>query len=354
MKWKPDWPKARENLVRWWRGEGLAFCLLAPRPEPLESLPAPPAPEDVAVRWTDPCYRLAKAEHDMAHTWFAGEAFPYFDTQIGPGSLGLFLGVEPGFAPSTVWYEPCIQDPDAFGAIQFRPGNNRWLDVHLALIEHGLARAQDRYLVGVPDLIENLDTLAAMRDNQALLLDLLERPAWVQQKLHEINEAWFAAFELMFQKVKDDQGGNAFAAFRIWGPGRTAKVQCDFSCMISPKMFRDFVVPPLREQCDWLDFALYHLDGPDAIQHLDALLEIESLRAIQWQPGTGTFNSAHPHWYDLLGRIRAGGKGVQTGAFPDQVIPLLDTFGPEGLFITCRAEDEESAARLLERVEAYR
>ena len=53
---------------------------------------------------------------------------------------------------------------------------------------------------------------------------------------------------------------------------RVAKVQCDFCCMISAAMFREFVVPGLTEQCDRLDHVMYHLDGTQALHQLDALL----------------------------------------------------------------------------------
>ena len=43
-------------------------------------------------------------------------------------------------------------------------------------------------------------------------------------------------------------GGVVFGAFRIWGPGKTAKVQCDASAMFSPAMFEQFVVPALTEE----------------------------------------------------------------------------------------------------------
>jgi len=356
VKWKDDWERTKQNLIRWWNGEGPALCLVAPRDKPIEAIEQPDRPADHQAFWTDPSYRVQKAERQMANTWFAAEAFPYFDTQIGPGSLGTFIGAEPKFAPDTVWYEPCIEDPDTYGDITFEPTGNHWLDVHLALVEIGLERSNGRYLVGVPDLIENIDTLAAMRENQILLIDLIERPAWVSRCIEQINEAFFASFDLFYDRLSQ-MGfgpGNAFAAFRLWGPGKTAKVQCDFSCMISPAMFREFVVPSLKAQCDWLDYALYHLDGPDAIKHVDALLEIESLRAIQWQPGAGNANSGHAQWHDLLKRIKAGGKGVQVGCLPDQVIPLLDAIGPEGTFITCGAENMEQAQEIVERVEAYR
>ncbi|MHC4983738.1 MAG: hypothetical protein ACYTF6_11325 [Planctomycetota bacterium] len=355
MKWKPDWHQAKANHVKWWAGDGLVLLLTAPRAKSIEEIPEPAAPDDIAARWTDPAHRCSSAEYLMSRTFYAADAVPYFNTQIGPGSLGTFLGAEPRFTPETVWYEPCIHDPDAYGPIRFEPEGNKWFDVHLAVIEEGLRRAEGRYLVGVPDLIENLDTLAAMRGTEQLLLDLIERPAWVQQRLAEINEAYFAAFELLYQKVRDTDGGQVFATFSVWGPGRTAKVQCDFSAMISPAMFCEFVVPHLAAQCGWLDYSLYHLDGTTALQHLDALLKIDSLNAIEWTPQAGLPGGGDPGWYDLYRRIKAGGKSVQAvGVACEQVIPLIDAVGPEGMFICTGAPDQKKAEELTGKVLKYR
>ncbi len=106
-------------------------------------------------------------------------------------------------------------------------------------------------------------------------------------------------------------GSSAFGAFRIWGPGKTAKVQCDACAMFSPEMFRDFVKPALAEQCAWLDHAIYHLDGTQCICHLDHLLAIDSLRAIEWTPQAGIEGGAHERWFPLYKRILDAGKSVQ-------------------------------------------
>ena len=46
----------------------------------------------------------------MASTAYVGEAFPFTGASLGPGSSGTFLGAEPQFADTTVWYEPCYTD----------------------------------------------------------------------------------------------------------------------------------------------------------------------------------------------------------------------------------------------------
>lgn len=354
LKWKPDWPAAKANLTRWWNGQGLAVCLLVGRKQARDGLAPPPPQPDIRLQWIDVDYRLRKDEYQLACTDFLLEAFPFLDTKMGPGSLGTFLGATPHFAETTVWYEPCIADPEGFEPIRFDP-RGEWYLRHMALIEAAVARADGRYLVGIPDLIEGLDTLAALRGSQMLLADLLDRPAWVHRRLEEINEAYFAAFDPMHERVKDADGGNAFAAFHIWGPGKTAKVQCDFCCMISPAMFREFVSPYLSAQCDRLDYSLYHLDGPGAVRHLDALLEIRSLNAIQWVPGAGHPTGGNACWYDLYRRIRAGGKAVQAfNVKADEVRPLIEAVGPSGLFISTRCHGPAEADRLIDDLRQYR
>lgn len=233
--------------------------------------------------------------------------------------------------------------------------NNRWWKVHLALIEAGLKHAGGNYLVGMPDLIENIDTLAQLRGPGALLFDLIEKPAWVHQHLAELNEIYFEAFSRIYSLIKDDTGGNAFAAFQIWGPGKTAKIQCDFSAMISPTMFRTFVQPYLEQQCQWLDFSLYHLDGTNALQHVDNLLSIDALNAIEWTPQAGKPGGGSPEWFDLYHRIKAGGKSLQAiGVAPDEVIPLLDAVGPKGTMILLdRKLGQNHADALVKQLEPY-
>ena len=355
LSWKPDWQACRDNLVRWWNRQGMALYLEVWRDQPREKIPTVYVPADLEFRWTDASYRCSAAEAQMARVEFWAEAFPYFDTQIGPGSLGTFVGSTPGFDVETVWYEPYITVPDRVTEIALTP-DRHWLNVHMDLIDEGMRRAQGRYLVGVPDLIENMDTLAALRGDANLLFDLLDRPDWVLPRLQEINRIYFEVFDLMYSHVSPAADGNAFSAFRIWGPGKTAKLQCDISATLSPQMFRRFVQPYLIEQCAYLDYTLYHLDGTNAMQQVEPLLEIEKLNAIEWTPQAGRPNGGDPCWFDLYRRIRAGGKGVQAvGVQPEQVIPLLDAIGPQGVFILLSEPlTRKAAEKLMRDCEPYR
>lgn len=350
LLWKEDWPAARRALRRWWEGRGLALHATAPKEKAWKEIPRPPdtSPErarlDIDARLHAEAYRLSR-------TFFGGVAAPMFNANIGgPGSLGLFLGAGGHITPETVWYSPCIRDPESHPRLHFDP-QNLWQRRHAAMIRAAREQGHGRWLVAAPDLVENLDTLAQLRGTEPVLMDLLERPEWVSRRIDEINRAYFDCFNRLWPLIRDPWGGGAFHAFQLWGPGKTAKVQCDFCCMISPAMFRRFVLPALSEQCAWLDYAMFHLDGTQAIPQLDNLLSIESLRAIEWTPQAGLPGGGSPRWYDLYRRIRRAGKSVQAiDVRPEEVEPLIDAVGPEGLFIMTRTGTEAEAHDLLDRV----
>jgi hypothetical protein len=165
---------------------------------------------------------------------------------------------------------------------------------------------------------------------------------------------WFEAYQRIYDIIKLADGSSVYDAFYLWSPGKVAKVQCDSSAMFSPQMYRRFVVPSLTKQCAWLDHSLYHLDGTQAVQHLDALLEIEPLDAIEWTPQAGIETGGHQRWHEMYKRILAAGKSVQVvNVELNEVQPLLDTIGPKGVYMLIQFQNEREAEQVLKMVEPY-
>lgn len=351
--WKEDWEEGRASISRWWSHEGLALCVTAPAELPHEDIKPPEQAPTLEHRWLNPEHRISSSLFHLSKVWFGGAAFPICNVDIGPGSLGLFLDGIGHLAEDTVWYEPTLSDPDAAPSLCHINTSGIWWERHIALIKQAQRYAAGRFVIGMPDLIENLDVLAQLRNPQTILMDIIERPEWCLEKIEEINTAWFEAFDQIYSMIETPWGGNATGAFSIWGPGRTAKLQCDISCAISPTMYRKFVIPALTKQCRKLDFSMYHLDGTQALPQLNNLLAIEELDAIEWTPQSGIEGGGSPRWFDLYRAIKAGGKSVQAiQVKPTEVLPLIDAVGPEGMFIMCEAMDEKQGRDLLARTQS--
>jgi len=357
--WKSDWEQTKQRFIKWWGHEGLLVGMWgAPETDRClhETMTAPQRPFTIEERYCNAPFRAAENHYRLARSIFPLDVLPSANTDLGPGSLALFLGAKPGFAEDTVWYHPCIQEelePEKLPPLRFDPDHPWWRTTE-EIIRRCADLARGKYLVGCPDLVENIDTLCSLREAQTLLMDLVERPEWVEEKLREINEVWFAAYQRIYDLIKLDDGSSTYGAFYIWGPGKVAKLQCDASAMFSPRMYRRFAVPALTAQCEWLDYSLYHLDGTQAMLHLDALLQIKPLDAIEWTPQAGIETGGHKRWHELYRRILAAGKSVQVvNVELDEVQPLLDNIGPKGVYMLIQFKDQHEADRALKLVEPY-
>jgi len=100
---------------------------------------------------------------------------------------------------------------------------------------------------------------------------------------------------------------------------------------------------------------MFHLDGHQCICHLDALLAIDALDAIEWTPDPTVPPGGDPEWYAMYRRILAAGKSVQAvGVQLNEVVPLLDAIGGKGMYVMTTFQTQAEAKALLKQVEPYR
>ncbi len=310
LLYRQDMDAVRERLTAWWNGHDIgrpAMDITAPRAEPLEDVPVMPEPEGWVTHYSTANfeYRVNLSARQCVGTHYLGEAVPKTSPDLAPNCLALYLGCPGVDMPGSVWCEPCIESPET-ARFDFDANNFYW-DFTLRLAREQLRLGEGKNMLMFPDLIEGLDTLAAMRGNEALLMDLIERPDWVHTCLRRITGLYFRYYDVLYDLFRDGVGGSYWWA---WAPGRMVKLQCDFSAMISPEMFGEFMVPVLDEMTQRISYSMYHWDGPGAIGHLDHLLSIPGLDMIQWTPGAGVPPTDDPKWWPLYHRIVDGGKKV--------------------------------------------
>jgi hypothetical protein len=103
--------------------------------------------------------------------------------------------------------------------------------------------------------------------------------------------------------------------------------------MLNPTWFRKFALPDLVAQAAHMDYSIYHLDGPNALNHLDDLLAIPELTGIQWVPGDGREPMGHEKWYPIYKKIQAAGKNIVSTVTPSRLSPMYRNFDPKGLYL---------------------
>jgi hypothetical protein len=349
MRYKHDWDKAKERLTAFWDREIIDRCCCAvfAHEQGYGSMRSDP-PADPSARlayWTDPEQIISRYRRRMEGTVYGGEAFPQIFIDLGAGGhAGFFKGAKYQFE-DTVWFFPSHDDPDA---ISF-DANSFLFERTMALARAYAADSGGDYIVSMPDCTGNADALSHLFGPETLLPLMLEEPDAVLRAFQKVEAAYEAAMRGVYDIVKDNNGGGSSIGWMsTWAPGMHAQMQADLSVMISNEMFEQFIMPELRAQCDFLDYPLYHLDGVEQLRHLDSLLSLEKLRAIQWTQVTG--QKPCTEYIPELRRIQEAGKGLLILVSPAQIRPLMENLSSRGLYLITAVNTKEDAEAILREV----
>ena len=350
--WKPNLEETKKRYIDWWNQKGIVLNMWEHFQEgvtPYANIPQPAAPKDLNQKWFDPQWRADYLDWYVAHSSLKADILPVANTQLGPGSLAAILGGRFEGGEDTIWIHP---DPDFCDEIIFNPNHPNWL-LHKELLKTCKAKANGNYYVGMPDLMEGLDVLAAVKGTDSVLLDTVMQPEILEQQLQQINNIYFNVFDELYDIIREGDE-MVFCYFSAWAPGKMTKLQSDISTTIIQDDFRRLVQPFIRQQCQKIDYTLHHLVGAGAMHHLPALLEIDELNAIQWTPGVGEPQGGSAKWYDLYNQILSAGKSIMAcWVTIAELRPLLDNIGGEGVHIEMDFHNEKEVEQAMRIIEEY-
>ncbi len=299
-----DWSEIRRNYTKWWDRElerplipVKLFGRDPGRPKPKAPLLSQTTCADLSVPAEAIIDRL---DYELSRYEYLGDGFPSvnFDC-FGPGVVAAFLGAELNNSTGRVWFHPQKVVPIDELHLEYDP-DNIWLQRIKDIYRAGVERWRGQVLMGMPDLGGVMDVRSTFRPSENLLYDLYDDPDEVKRLVWEIHSLWFRFYWELADILKEGSPGYSDWA-QLYSDKPSYVVQSDFSYMISPAFYREFVLPEMEKMCSTLDRTIYHLDGVGNLNHLDAVLSIRSLDAVQWVPGEG--NPPQEEWPEVLTKI---------------------------------------------------
>lgn len=335
-------------MQAYWEGELVDRVMLyieAPREGmPRCTMPAPSAAQGCAADLE----RQINAQLDnVGSTCFGADALPSIAIDLGTTGFSQLLGAQVKITEHTSWSCPVIEGwegPEGDLRIDWQGEAWRQLENMMA---HAAAAARGKCLVRLPVLAHAFDTLADLRGTERLCLDLVDRPEVIQRAACRVTVLSLIAYETLWRM------GKAYEVeltdmLPLWCPGRFAALQCDAMVTIGKTAFREFVLPDLEQWTNYCDRTIFHLDGKEALHHLDDLLAVEALDAIQFQQGNAWGVKSEPiaPFIPKLRRIQNAGKGVYLSVFPDELELVMRELSSRRLFIGTSAESEEEAREI--------
>ncbi|MGQ9609462.1 MAG: hypothetical protein ACUVWN_09175 [bacterium] len=344
------WNTVKENYRKWWAGElkrPLIQASIGGR-DPGRKRPDIPnygftafydfsiSAEQIVDLW----------DYNLSCVYYMGDAFPHVWPNFGPGVIAAFMGAKLEKGNGTCWFIP-ERDYKASEITFEYDQNNKWLkrirDIYKACMERWEGLVQ----VGMTDLGGNLDIVSTFLPGKKILLDLYDNPDEIKRITWDAHKMWWKYFD-EFNSILQPKNPGYTAWTPIFSEVPYYMLQCDFSFMISPEMFDEFVKPELVASCKKLSNPFYHLDGPGQLPHLDSLLEIPELKGIQWVPGAGAPDCKH--WPEVYRKIKKAGKLIQLFGGIDVLDTVAEQIGSaEGIILIGWGNNEKEINDALKR-----
>lgn len=304
---------------------------------------------DLRSRWFDAEFQVDYFIESIRGRTFHGETFPVFWPNLGPNVYAAFHGADLEFGEVTSWIQHCVHEPADISRLKFSRDNVYFRKIG-ELTRAALQQCAGRFMVGYTDLHGSLDCAADWRNPQQLCLDLADDPALVHQLVSLANENFRHVFD-HYDAVLKAHGQMSVTWIGIPARGKVHVSSCDFTNMVSPQVFDEFYLPTLLEEVQHMTHNVFHLDGKGMLRHLDGILAIPQIQAIQWVHGVGE-DAPILQWLPVIRKIQAAGKGVIVDLQLHELEPFIAAMKPDGLYL-CLAAPEATQPDILKRLQRW-
>ena len=301
------------------------------------------------ARWFDAEYQVDYFIAGIRGRQFLAETFPVFSPNLGPEVSAAFFGCELEYGETTSYAVANLNTWNDIDRLRFSYDNAYFRKIE-EITRLALDKCDNLFLVGYTDLHGAMDTAAAWRTPQRLCMDLLYDPERVKGML-DLATAHFQEVYDHFDAMLKARRQLSVTWMGIPSFGKMHIPSCDFAAMISPAMFAQFGLPLLREEVKPMTHNIFHLDGKGVLNHLDMILSVPEIQAIQWVQGMGR-DLPIMQWVPLLKRIQAAGKSVVVDLQLNELEEFIGAMKPEGVFL-CLAADEDIQPEIINRVEKW-
>ncbi len=350
---KPDFDQAMQRIYAWYEQEMIdrpPIRFSAHNAEYNEThLLKGRSWANLKERWWDTDYQIELFEDQLKHSVFNAETFPIFWPNLGPEVYTAFYGVELEYKEVTSYAISNIKDWSQLDDIRL-DFNNPYFKKIEEMTYAVLERCQGKYMVGYTDLHPGLDCAAAFRDPQQLCIDFLLDPDEVK-RLIDISSRDFQRIFDHFDSILKKHNQLSVTWMGIPSFGKIHIPSCDIATMISPEQFEEFVLPVIQNEVKLLTHNVFHLDGKGVANHIDHLLKISEINAIQWVQGVGD-DFPIMQWVPFIKKIQAAGKSVVVDVQVSELESFIREMDPKGLLL-CIAADEKIQPDIIKRIEKW-
>jgi hypothetical protein len=239
---------------------------------------------------------------------------------------------------------PLVKDAGELERLEFRP-ENPWIAKFFEFVTKLNKLSRGRFPVGAPIMRGQGDTVGAIMGQTEFIYALYEEPGILKKTLGKIVDSFLQIYEEMHRLNTIFLGGSSLGLYHVWAPGESLWFQDDIGALLSPDLYREFLLENEKRFCAKYRYTMMHLH-PSSFHLLDDILSNEYLRAVEINKDAGGPSVAHmlPQYRKVLEKKR--GLVIWGDLTEEEIRIVFDNLPPEGIFFNILLPDYNKAEKM--------
>ena len=285
----------------------------------------------------DVCFGPFAADYEalyQAHQAADDDFFYVGSAYWGIPWLEAIVGCPVSVAAANCVAERFLGEPRDFVPQDMDLGGNPWLAALLRFSEELVRFADGRFPVCPPLLRGPGDVASAMLGGENFVTGLIDQPEAMKELLEHMAQVRSAVLQRLAGVLPAWHDTHAAGGYpsRVWCRASVAYYQEDSAALLSPRLFREFLLPLAQASCAAAEVNFIHLHSA-CLYSLEMLLADNSFDVIEINVDHGGVGPPLPALIPALQRVQAAGRPlVLWGEFtPDDQRLIGRELSPAGL-----------------------
>jgi len=222
--------------------------------------------------------------------------------------------------------------------------NQQWVDKYLEFTEKLERIDRNRLPVGQPIMRGPTDLLGTLIGQAEMVVQFFDNPQRMTMLLEQAADIFLDVIHKQKQYISPFFGGCSLGFYDLWSPGDCVWFQDDLNALLSPDIYRRYVLPIHRRLIKSYQYNLVHLH-PSSFFTIDSLMEIDELKVIEINKDEE--GPSVEQMLPVFHKVQKVKNCVVWGSFSRADLELLQReLDPAGLYIQITAETIEQACNL--------
>ena len=278
----------------------------------------------------------------------SGDVFPVRAPYTKIPWMEAILGCPIRVSPQSysMWSEPVLSE-DWYKSFKSLKPNERWRSKLLEFTKFLSANSGSTYLVSNTLMRGPSDMSDAFIGEQNLCMGIYKHPDEIHEMMMICADVFIDTARSQLDLISPFEGGYC-NLFGIWAPGTSIRTQDDASALVSPKHYKEFMLPYQERIASKFEYSTIHLHS-NSLHTVDAVIN-STISAVQVSIDPQPYG---PTVIDLLPTFRRMQEKkpilIEGPMMQSELDELLKTLSPSGLYVWAMIESEDDRAQTARR-----